>query len=288
MSNKVAILSMDIEDWYHLDYFDSLNCDKNYTLLDGVNNYLNILDDFNLPSNFFVLGEIAGSLKLILRQIKKLNHDIGSHGWTHERPITMSKSSFSDELKKSKLVIEDIINDQVDGYRAPCFSLDRERLDLVKKAGFLYDSSRIDFNTHPLYNTIEMNGFNKNQRKVYFDNKGFFEFEVSTVDFIGRKMPISGGGYIRIFPWKLYEYFLRTYLRSGQIFIFYIHPFELSNKSNPKFNKNISWLNKRRFSYGRKTTMKKLVRLIELLKSQNYSFMTFTELRKEIILKNKF
>ena len=55
-NSKTVILSMNIEDWYHLDYFDSSKCDKNYSLLDGINVYRDILQKHNIPSSFFVLS----------------------------------------------------------------------------------------------------------------------------------------------------------------------------------------------------------------------------------------
>ena len=91
---KLVILSMDIEDWYHLDYFDSTNCNKNYSLLDGIDVYREILQNYKVPSSFFVLGEIAKSISSILRDITQEKHEISSHGINHVRPITISVSEF--------------------------------------------------------------------------------------------------------------------------------------------------------------------------------------------------
>ena len=33
---KNVVLSMDIEDWYHLDYFDNNLDSKNFSMLDGL------------------------------------------------------------------------------------------------------------------------------------------------------------------------------------------------------------------------------------------------------------
>ena len=54
---KKAVLTLDVEDWYHLDYFDRHQCDTKNSLLDGLDVYVELLDSLSLPS--FVLGEIA-------------------------------------------------------------------------------------------------------------------------------------------------------------------------------------------------------------------------------------
>ena len=50
---------MDIEDWYQLDYFDKRSCDTSRSMLDGIEHYLSFLSKQNIPSTFFILGELA-------------------------------------------------------------------------------------------------------------------------------------------------------------------------------------------------------------------------------------
>ena len=76
------------------------------------------------------------------------------------------------------------------GYRAPYFSLDRERLDLVRLAGFSFDSSRIEFGNHPLYGSIEMTEYENVEAGIY-KFQDFIEFEATTPLVLGRNIPIS-------------------------------------------------------------------------------------------------
>ena len=279
--NKIAVLSMDIEDWYHLEYFNGLDCDKTYSLLDGVDNYLEILEKHNVPSSFFVLGEIAESIKSTLNKIRDNNHDIGSHGWDHKRPITMSKKDFKASLIRSKNTIESIISAPVEGYRASCFSLNRELLNQVQKAGFSFDSSRINFSSHPLYETINMDGYHQISPNIFKQNN-FFEFEVSTYSCFNKRIPVSGGGYLRILPWLLSKILIQAYLNQKELYTLYIHPFELSLKHSPLFSPGTKFHNQIRFKTGRRTVHKKLSNLIILLKENGYRFTTFTSLKKEL------
>ena len=279
---KTVVLSMDIEDWYHLDYLDTKECNISYSLLDGIDVYREILQDHKIPSSFFVLGEIAKSISPILKEITNEKHDIGSHGWDHARPITIPLSEFYNNLVRSKKLLEDLTSSPVEGYRASCFSIDRKRLDKVQKAGFHYDSSRIDFSSHPLYETINMDGYELVMPNIYRNNR-FFEFQVSTYSFHAKNLPISGGGYLRLLPWYVSKKLIKSYLNQGDIYILYIHPFELSSKKNPLLPSSTKWFNRLRFGMGRGTVKLKLSRLIGLLKENGYRFMTFSSLRKEIL-----
>jgi len=273
---------MDIEDWYHLDYFNSSDCNKNYSLLDGIDVYRDILQNHNIPSSFFVVSEIAESIGSTLRDIKQQKHEISSHSTNHIRPITLPVSEFYNDLDRSKKTLEDIIGDSIEGYRAPCFSIDRERLEQLQKAGYSYDSSRIEFGTHPLYETINMDGYELVVPNIYRYNN-FFEFQVTTNLVFGKNIPISGGGYLRLLPWYISQSLIKPYLDQGDLYILYIHPFELSIKTNPPFPSTTKWYNKLRFGLGRATVAKKLSNLINVLKNNGYRFTTFSSLRKELL-----
>ncbi|MEK9628601.1 MAG: polysaccharide deacetylase family protein [Nitrospinota bacterium] len=279
---KYAVLSLDIEDWYHLDYFSGKESNREYSMLDGLEVYRETLASHNIPSSYFVLGEIAQSLKTKLRQLVDQGNDIGSHGWGHVRPLTMDKDSFESEMRSCKQSLEDILGKPVLGYRAPCFSLDRERLDILRDIGFKLDSSRIKFGDHPLYGDLNLDGFHENSQAIY-SSKDFFEFEVSTLPIFGKQIPVSGGGYLRIFPWVIMGRLIEKYLKNNSFFTLYIHPFELSSRANPGFPQETDPKNKFRFSLGRSTVVKKLHALIELLRKNDYQFTTFSALRNKLI-----
>ena len=91
---KKAVLTLDVEDWYHLDYFDRRECDTNNSQLDGLDVYVELLEALSLPSSFFVLGEIAERKIAYFRDLVKSGHDVGSHGWNHIRPMTLGIDEF--------------------------------------------------------------------------------------------------------------------------------------------------------------------------------------------------
>lgn len=279
---KYAVLSMDIEDWYHTDYFDSHLANSQYSLLDGLNTYLEVLTEENIAGSFFVVGDLVKNLTPTLNDILKMGHDIGCHSMTHKRPLLLQRDEFRRDITESKGLIEDAVGIEVGGYRAPCFSLDRERLDILVEEGFRYDSSLIDFGLHPLYGKINMDGFGRYNSEIYF-KEDFIEYEMSTVALAKRQIPVSGGGYLRIFPWFTMKSLLERYLSTAEFYTLYIHPFELSEKETPPPVREEGLKRRMRFGVGRKHVKDKLLKLIGLLRENGFEFTTFSNMRELVL-----
>jgi polysaccharide deacetylase family protein (PEP-CTERM system associated) len=278
-AQKTAILSMDVEDWYHLEYFRREQCNGNVSLLNGLDCYLKILAEEQVPSSFFLLGELAEQTAKYFTQ----GEDVGVHGWAHRRPLSMTVEEFRQDTDRSKKKIEDCLGRKVEGYRAPCYSLDRARLDVLCESGFGYDSSRMDFASHPLYGSLDMQGFDVVRPWVY-KKKDFIEFELSSLAFGRRKIPVSGGGYVRLLPWPLMKTMLERYLRRETFFVLYIHPFELSNCPNPEMPCGTPWTTQMRFKLGRQAVAHRIRMLIALLRKHGFVFSTFSAVRQNMLL----
>ena len=274
--NRYAVLSMDVEDWYHLDYFLRLRPNRTSSMLDGLKVYRSILEKHSIHTTFFVLSELAEPLGETLRDMAAAGHEIASHGVAHRRPLTMTIDEFADDVRRSKAELENVVQQSVEGFRAPCFSMDRPRLEEVRKAGYLYDSSRIDFTGHPLYGSLDVDDF-ETVSPGHSEQRGFHEFEVSTLPVLGKRLPVSGGGYLRIAPWAIMRPLIRTYLDSNPLYVLYIHPFELSQQPLPAAAAELSLPQRLRFGVGRAGVARKLDRLISLLKRRGFSFTTFRD-----------
>ena len=109
------------------------------------------------------------------------------------------------------------------------------------------------------------------------------EFEATTFPIMGKKIPISGGGYLRLFPWIVMKTLITRYLRQNDLYVFYIHPFELSKLDIPQLPSSTSIITKFRFAHGRNSVIDKITRLVDLLQTNGYTFTTFSEIHKEIV-----
>ena len=281
--NRYAVLSMDVEDWYHLDYFSGLSPERSSSLLDGLDVYLSFLERHSIRTTFFVLSELAEHLGGKLRAMAAAGHEIASHGVAHKRPLKMTVDEFADDLRQSKATLENVVQQSVEGFRAPCFSMDRTRLETVRTAGYTYDSSRIDFTGHPLYGSLDVADFDA-VAPGHTVQHGFHEFEVSTLPVLGKRLPVAGGGYLRIAPWAIMRPLIQSYVNRQPLYVLYIHPFELSPRPLPSAAAKLSFSQRLRFGLGRAGVEQKLEKLVRLLKSDGFSFVTFRDLCQQAVV----
>jgi polysaccharide deacetylase family protein (PEP-CTERM system associated) len=272
---KTALLSMDIEDWYHLEYFQGRGpCTG--SMLDGIARYAGVLDEEGAVATFFTLGDLARPLASTLRSLACSGHEIASHGPDHAHLRGMESERFASQLRRHKRELEDVIGMEVTGYRAPCFSMERDKLERLEGLGFRYDSSWIAFEQHPLYGRMNLSDWATAQPGVYRSpSGGMVEFQLPTTRILGRQWPIAGGAYFRLLPFGVTARLVERYLRTHDTYVFYIHPFECSAAAAPMYPAGTSKSTRLRFQVGRSRTLGRVRKLIRVLRDQGYTFSTF-------------
>ena len=276
IKKKYAVLSMDVEDWHQLYYFLG-KADTSYSMLDGFENYVELLNKEGVKTTFFVLSSVAEQVKSTIRYAVSCGHEIACHGKNHTRPVELTLQAFESELTEAKACLEDICGMQVTGYRAPCYGIDNERYEIVKKVGFKYSSSKMDVKGHPLYGELDLNEFSQPMQGIYTKD-GMVEFALSTQELLGKNIAVSGGGWIRLLPWKpLMKPLLKKYLDSAQTYTLYIHPFELSRVPMPKVP-GTGFLTNLRARRGLGKQEPRIEELIGMLREKDFEFATFGEI----------
>lgn len=103
---------------------------------------LNLLDENEIPASFF--GP-AVSFSLAPQMIEMIQapgrHEIGVHGWIHERNATLPREDEERLLRQAVQRMTELIGKRPIGYRAPSWNFSDNTLDLLLEMGFLYDSS---------------------------------------------------------------------------------------------------------------------------------------------------
>jgi len=272
---RVALLSMDVEDWYHLEYFRGSAGARAGTMLDGVRRFREVLDEEGVPGTFFWLGDVAAGRSAELRDLAAGGHEVASHGPDHALLTGRAPGEWAEELRRHKEALEQALGAPVRGYRAPCFTMDREKLARLPELGFAYDSSWIRFDAHPLYGSMDLTDWAHPAPGVWRDPAtGLVELEVTTRRMGKRTVPVSGGAYFRFFPWTVTRSLLAPRLREGGAYAFYIHPFETSAVGGIEYPPETGAATRLRFQLGRGRTLARLRRLIRLLRDEGYAFST--------------
>jgi len=108
----------------------------------GTPRILKMLDHYQVPATFFVTGVDAMLHPEMLAAITKSGrHEVAVHGWIHEFPPRLAEGEEERLLDKAIEYLTKATGKKPVGYRAPSWAFSPVTLDLVRKKGFLYDSS---------------------------------------------------------------------------------------------------------------------------------------------------
>ena len=108
----------------------------------GIQRILAMLERRNVPATFFVTGVDAMLHPEMLAAIlKNGKHEVGVHGWIHEFPPRLADGEEERLLDKAIDYLTTVTHKRPLGYRAPSWAFSGVTLDLIRKKGFLYDSS---------------------------------------------------------------------------------------------------------------------------------------------------
>ncbi len=222
-------LTIDVEDYFQVSAFaphiarsewNTRECriERN---TDGI---LEMLARHETKATFFTLGWIAERYPQLVRQIVKEGHELASHGYGHERATDQTEEAFFADIQLAKIVLEDLAGSEVNGYRAPSFSIGTGNLwafDCLARAGYRYSSS-----VYPIRH--DHYGMPDSPRFAYEVRPGLMEIPITTLRVLSRNFPSSGGGYFRLLPYALSRWMLgRVNGHDREPGIFYFHPWEI-------------------------------------------------------------
>ncbi len=272
---KYAVFTMDIESFADTDCISTRGISVDADLLDGFDEYIKILDKYGIKSTLFTVGDLAPKIAGKLKGYIEKGHRLALHSYEHIATMDVSPRKFREKLERTKKQISDLFGTEIEGFRAPCFSIDKERLDILRELGFKYDSSHIDFKARHTVK-LDLSDF-KQVRNGIFRNNDFFEFGMSEQKVFGNPFPVSGGGYVRMSNWAFMKSLIWQYINHNDYYVFYLHPFELTTEKVPILPE-LKLYDKYYLKYGINTYAAKIECIIGMLKKCGYEFVTFEEL----------
>ena len=276
MNKKYVVFTMDVESFTDTECVANSLQKIDVDLLDGFDKYMNILDKHGIKSTLFTVGSLAPKIADRLKNSIKNGHRLALHNYEHIAPMNISLNTFKNEILKAKNKLSEMFKTDVIGFRAPFFSLDDDRLSILRELGFKYDSSHLDFKKARHTVDLHLNGFKQHSNNIFYADN-FFEFGISKQKILGIPFPISGGGYVRLNNWLFAKSLIQQHLKENDYYVFYLHPFELTAQKIPHI-KDLKAYDKYYLRHGVSSYGKHIEELISMLKKLNYQFVTFEEL----------
>lgn len=228
----VNAMSVDVEDYFHVsalaaaaprDRWDAfeLRVERNTERL------LQVFDDAGVKATFFVLGWVAERCPVLVRRIAAAGHEVASHGHAHELVYEQTPVQFQSDVRRTKGVLESLAGTAVQGYRAPSYSITARSLwalDVLVDEGYRYDASIFPIH-HDRYG---IPGAPRHPHVLRRARGTLVEVPPSTVRVGPLNLPIAGGGYFRLLPYRWTAWGIRRVNQfEGRPVIFYLHPWEV-------------------------------------------------------------
>lgn len=236
----------------------------NYSI-SGLIRILSLFSDLGIHGTFFVTGPFAENNQGLVRSIESDGHEVANHGYSHTSLLGLTNLELENEIIHSQNILQKIVKKPI-GFRAPYCSYSPELLSILKKNGYLYDSS-----LHPAY--IPFRYDNRKYPITPFMKNGVLEIPISVTPRF--RYPI-GWIWLRNLGTKWALSGAKSLLRQGIDVVFYAHSWEFEDISNLK---HISWLKRRKTG----TTFNEMIKaFITNLADNSYKFISMDEKAKNV------
>jgi polysaccharide deacetylase family protein (PEP-CTERM system associated) len=256
--------TVDVEDYFHVSAFASQIRPEDWDRYEcrverNTRRMLEIAAASGTRGTFFVLGWVAQRYPSLVREIRNAGHEIGCHSHWHQLVYELGPDRFRADLKESRDVLEQITGDPVRLYRSPSFSITQRSLwalQILVEEGFDTDSSIYPIR-HDRYGIPDA----PVHPYLIETPAGVIREFPGMVSRVGNlRIPVGGGGYLRLFPWQMTQYLLRSVVQEGRPLNVYIHPWEI-DPEQPRIA--AGFRSRFRHYQNLKSTARKLQRLLE-------------------------
>jgi polysaccharide deacetylase family protein (PEP-CTERM system associated) len=188
---------------------------------------LELLDRCSVKGTFFVLGWVARHHAGLVREIAAAGHEIGCHSYAHQLVYNLTPDEFRVDTEAAVNAIGEAVGQGPRIYRAPSYSITRRSLwalEILAECGFTHDSS-----IYPIaHDRYGIPGFGMFPQHVETPSGKLVEIPIAAVDVLGTRLPVGGGGYLRLLP---YRYTAAGIRRINALYdqpaCVYFHPWEL-------------------------------------------------------------
>ncbi|MFH1700084.1 MAG: XrtA system polysaccharide deacetylase [Candidatus Zixiibacteriota bacterium] len=226
------ILTVDLEDWFSVETLQhAVSRDKwpelESSLIQNTDAILNLFYEKRLRATFFVLGWIADKYPALIADVAAAGHEIACHSYYHRMVSSLNPEEFKKDTEMAINAIVKSCGVIPSGYRSPSWGMKHDMkwaFEILGELGFEYDSS-----IFPIYHDIY--GDPKAPRLSFEiklkSGRNIMEIPASTLKFMGARVPIGGGGWLRHFPYWFTRWGIQSLNKQNIPAIIYFHPWEL-------------------------------------------------------------
>jgi polysaccharide deacetylase family protein (PEP-CTERM system associated) len=224
-------MTIDVEDYYHVSGFEHMVDRASWAgfeprVEDSTRRLLDVFAEAGVRATFFVLGWVAERWPGLVQAIAAGGHEVGCHSYAHHLVYRQTPNEFRADLRRSLDVLQDILGEAVQAYRAPSFSITAQclwALDILIEEGVTVDSS-----IYPIrHDRYGLPGTPLGPHALQRRSGTLWEFPPPVWKVWGYPLPIGGGGYFRLYPYFLTRRGLRAINAAARPFAVYIHPWEV-------------------------------------------------------------
>lgn len=273
-----AVLTVDVEDWYHLLDSPAAPQMEQWEQLEsridrGLNGLLDLLAAAGSRATLFWLGWLAERHRTLVHCCEQAGHEIANHGYGHLLAYQAGPERFRRDVVRGKEVLEQICGHPVRGFRAGGFSVTGQTpwaFDIIRECGHDYDVSVFP----AARGHGGLGGAPLGPHWIDTPSGPLLEFPLSVVDRCGCRFCLFGGGYLRLAPRWLIRLGVDHLRARGRPLIVYVHPREI-DPGQPR----LPLTGKRRFMYyvNLRTTRPKLEWLC-----RRHGFQTVSEVASQM------
>jgi peptidoglycan/xylan/chitin deacetylase (PgdA/CDA1 family) len=107
----------------------------------GVDRILRLMDRLRMRASFFIPGWTVENHLPQCKRIRDAGHEIGAHGNVHEAVDVLDAGQEEKVMRDQLAILRDLLGVTPSGYRSPSWDVNLRTPGILKRHGFVYDSS---------------------------------------------------------------------------------------------------------------------------------------------------
>jgi len=133
----------------------------------GLENLCRFLEPYGIKATLFMVGEDFKQPRNIpyIRDVTAQGHEIGNHTLSHAQGFRLlSLEAKEEEIAGMEEVCEQVTGKRPVGFRSPGWNISDDTLEILKRRGYLYDSSLFPSSINPLLKFLHWRSMNGRER----------------------------------------------------------------------------------------------------------------------------